>query len=67
MVGRCLQADNYALKLKLRLIVVIGITGMTFCTIMRERLNFQTEICIVLKYKSYGNLSAYCNLKYFIN
>ncbi|KAJ9580903.1 hypothetical protein L9F63_023918, partial [Diploptera punctata] len=27
MVGRCLQVDDYALKLKLRFIVVVGITG----------------------------------------
>jgi hypothetical protein len=29
MVGRCLQADSDVLKLNLRLIVVVGITGMS--------------------------------------
>jgi hypothetical protein len=29
MVGRCLQVESDVLKLKLRLIVVVGITGMT--------------------------------------
>ena len=30
MVGRCLQVESDVLRLKLRLIVVVGITGMTY-------------------------------------
>jgi len=33
-VGRCLQVESDVLRLKLRLIVVVGITGMTVTSAM---------------------------------